>query len=195
MLNQLPKNLNQNSFNKEKHINLLDNLPAFSTDQETRIVNFIFFLTLFFSIISFIISYLNFTSYKNTDNLDGIIALSSILDNKREYTEKIKEEVTFLRSYKEAVSSIKTKKHPFFNDIVFLQSSLTNSRIQEISYTQNQDVFNFTLTLLSPSEDISSDLNRLMEQNRRLQNLKIIDIQKLEDNQTEFTLEGETSGR
>lgn len=181
MLNQLPKNLNLSNSINEKHLNLLEELPEIKTTQETSVTNFIFVLTIFFVILSSFISYLNIRNDKLSTTADYITQENiNFIGSKETVTLDLKKDTKFLNDYKQKSSLIKNKYYNFFETITSLRESLGNIYLDGLVYTNSDNVFNFRISFFSKNKDLEQDIQELKEVNKRITNIKMESIEKIE---------------
>ncbi len=196
MPNQLPKNQNQNSFNNEKHLNLLDNLPSIESGQDQRITNFIFFISVFLSIGVSFTTYLNLTSNsqfkideKTQQNID-------LIKSRETYIYELNSEVEYLKRFKEANQSIKVKQSVFYSEVSSLLSFIGNPNLELIQFNQVDNQYSFKIIFFYSSQNIEEKIKEFQSKNPKLKSIKLETIERIDENkEIKYTFVGEIDGR
>ena len=196
MPNQLPKNQSQNSFNNEKHLNLLDNLPPIQSSQNDRITNFILFISIFLSLAVSVVTYLNLTNSKKFTPTSETSENIEFIRSKETYIFEINQEVNYLNRYKYATSSIKIKQATFYEEMSNLITFLGKPSIETIEFNQENSIYKFKLVFFYRNQNIEENVKEFASKNNKFKNLKLDLIEKIdENNQFKITYIGEIDGR
>lgn len=196
MPNQLPKNQNQNSFNNEKHLNLLDNLPSIESGQDERITNFIFFISVFLSIGVSFTTYLNLTNNsqfkideKTQQNID-------LIKSRETYIYELNSEVEYLKRFKEANQSIKVKQSVFYSEVSSLLSFIGNPNLELIQFNQVDNQYSFKIIFFYSNQNIEEKIKEFQSKNPKLKSIKLETIERIDENkEIKYTFVGEIDGR
>lgn len=196
MPNQLPKNQNQNSFNNEKHLNLLDNLPSLESGQDQRITNFIFFVSVFLSIGVSFTTYLNLTN-NSEFNIDEKTQQNIDLIKSREtYIYELNSEVEYLKRFKEASQSIKVRQSVFYNEVSSLLSFIGNPSLELIQFNQVDNQYSFKIIFFYSNQNIEEKIKEFQSKNPKLKSIKLETIERIDENkEIKYTFVGEIDGR
>jgi hypothetical protein len=196
MPNQLPKNQSQNSFNNEKHLNLLDNLPPIQASQNDRITNFILFISIFLSLAVSVVTYLNLTNSKKFTPTSETSENIEFIRSKETYIFEINKEVNYLNRYKSATNSIKIKQATFYEEMSNLITFLGKPSIETIEFNQENSIYKFKLVFFYRNQKIEENVKEFASKNNKFKNLKLDLIEKIdENNQFKITYIGEIDGR
>ncbi len=196
MPNQLPKNQSQNSFNNEKHLNLLDNLPPIQASQNDRITNFILFISIFLSLAVSVVTYLNLTNSKKFTPTSETSENIEFIRSKETYIFEINQEVNYLNRYKSATNSIKIKQATFYEEMSNLITFLGKPSIETIEFNQENSIYKFKLVFFYRNQNIEENVKEFASKNNKFKNLKLDLIEKIdENNQFKITYIGEIDGR
>lgn len=192
MLNLLPENQNQNkvftlNFQKDKsYINQRDN----------SITNFIFIISIFLISLASFSSYLNLRNSISNIPDEDLQNAFALVSSKEEEIYLLNQDVLFMREYKKIKDGINIRNAEFLKSISQLEQSIPGITLQNISFQNNQNVFDFKLTFFV-NNNISEELLRKIESdNKRISNLKVENIEKIEGaTEYKYVISGKIDGR